>query len=315
MNEEGKTRREEHFEGMFWGSKKEFVVKEGRMAGLHQILFKTSNENWTKVYQSNLQVPGLSNTLVYFFFLGSDVATSYGGINLEKFETYLTPAPWALWAWVAINFLFGGFVIWQWFPNTEEIVEHGVGPWFAIAGVWLPSKDSDKLVLATIVTLLASGATSLAYYNLNRSYPAQTFAQNILVHAPHVHVPRRPLEDPRNPSVFDIILVLLVQIKLAATASGYTEWRHESGDVAGSSVIAWFLFAVSAGQSSPWVSWPAFILAIYVAVHAIFRPAHHHFVAARNSEQDPPSPRYWTPGNPPIIPPQNTPEGQGLNGN
>ncbi|KAJ3095199.1 hypothetical protein HDU96_001279 [Phlyctochytrium bullatum] len=257
----------------------------------------------------------MPNTVVYFFFLGSDVASAYGGINFDKFETYLTPAPWALWAWGVIHLLFGGFVIWQWFPGTEDIVQHGVGPWFAFASllsaVQIELWDADKLIVGAFVTLLAVGATSIAYYHLSREYPAQSLAQNVLVHAPislfhawfvcvfwvTVLSIFTTVEDPANPSVFNIILVLLVQIKLAATASSYTEWRHDSGDVAGASGIAWFLFAVSFGQPSPWVSWPALVLAIYTLVHAVFRPAHRHFVLARSTETEPLL--RSTPGNPP----------------
>ncbi|KAJ3217628.1 hypothetical protein HDU67_007570 [Dinochytrium kinnereticum] len=257
-----------------------------------------------------------------------DLASAYGGINYDKFETYLTPAPWALWVWALIHMLFGGFIIWQWFPGTEDIVENGVGPWFAIASllsaIQVALWDADKLILGVFVTLLACGATSLAYYNLSRNYPAQSMAQNILVHAPismfhawfvcifwvTLLAIFTTVEDPKNPSVFDIVLVLLVQIKLAATASGYTEWRHDSGDVAGASCISWFLFSVSWAQESPWISWPAFILAIYVAVHALFRPAHHHFITSRNSEQEPLLRATGAPGNPPVIPAEPTAEQQ-----
>ncbi|KAJ3097213.1 hypothetical protein HDU97_005076 [Phlyctochytrium planicorne] len=264
----------------------------------------------------------IANTAVYFYFLSSDISSAYGGINYDKFETYLTPAPWALWAWGLIHLLFGGFVLWQWFPDTADIVEHGVGPWL-LYGLGRNStlQESDKLVHGVFITLLASGALSFAYYNLARQYPAKTMAQNVLVHAPismfHAWTVCifwvtllalfTTVEDPRHPSVFDIVLVLAVMIKLAATASGYTEWRHESGDAAGASIIAWFLFAVSSAQPSPWVSWPAFFLGIYVVAHAIFRPVHHHFVVVRNAEREPLLGATGAPGNPPVVP-QSTPE-------
>ncbi|KAJ3192542.1 hypothetical protein HK101_006344 [Irineochytrium annulatum] len=191
-----------------------------------------------------------------------------------------------------------------WFPETEAILEHGVGPWFAIAGllsgIQLTLWESDHLVLSLIVLIFAIGSISLAYYHVNTSYPAQSLAQSVLVHAPismfhgwlvfllwiNVMAIFTTVQQPAHPDVFHSVLAGLILLKLAATASSYTEWRHETGDVAGASVIAWGLLAISAEQDSVFIKWFSFILAIYVIAHGLFRPAQRHFVKARE-EQEP----------------------------
>ncbi|KAJ3332324.1 hypothetical protein HDU76_000604 [Blyttiomyces sp. JEL0837] len=241
----------------------------------------------------------VANTLVYFFFLGSHLYSTFGPNHNSDYynghPTYLTPASWAFAVWSLIHFLFGGFVLWQWFPETEDIIVHAYGAWFALAGlltsVQLALWNADQLILSLFVLLFASGAVSVIYYNLATSFPAQTPAQHLLVHAPislyhawlvfifwlNLMAIFTSVQNPAEPDWFHCILVFVILLKLAATASGYTEWRHASGDVAGAGVIAWALFAVSAGQSSPFISWSAFILGWYVVIHALFRPAQFHW--------------------------------------
>ena len=59
----------------------------------------------------------LTNTLAYFFFLGSDIYAVAGpdGVSdaYARHPTYLTPAPWAFAIWGIIHFLFFGFIVWQ----------------------------------------------------------------------------------------------------------------------------------------------------------------------------------------------------------
>ncbi|KAI9340650.1 hypothetical protein DFJ73DRAFT_844587 [Zopfochytrium polystomum] len=235
----------------------------------------------------------VANTLVYLFFLGTNIYSTYGheGDLYDDHQTYLSPANFVFYAWGLIHILFGGFVIWQWFPETEEIVEHAFGAWFAVAGllvaVQLDLWKSGDLIFSLFTLIFALLSVSVIYYNLATSYPGTTPAQHILVHAPvslfhgwlvfifwlNLMAIFTSVQDPKHPDLLHSALAFFVMVKLSATASSYTEWRHDSGDVAGAGVIAWALFAISYGQPAPFISWSAFILAWWVTIHTIFRPA------------------------------------------
>ncbi|KAJ3414838.1 hypothetical protein HDV05_005995 [Chytridiales sp. JEL 0842] len=259
----------------------------------------------------------LSNTLVFLFFLGSNLYASFGPDHEDlygKHPTYLTPAPYAFAVWGAIHTLLGGFIIWQWLPGTEEIVVNAFGSWFAIAGllsaIQLDLWDSDRLVLSLIVLLFASAAVSIIYYNLSTSYPPESFVQHIFVHTPislfhgwlvfifwlNLLAIISKVKDPSNPGLFDGIVTVFVLFQLAGQGVAYTEYKYAGegyggGDIGGAAVIAWALFAVSSHQPSALIHWTSLILGVYVVIHGLFRPAQHQYklrsVVIINSENAP----------------------------
>ncbi|TPX63664.1 hypothetical protein SpCBS45565_g06441 [Spizellomyces sp. 'palustris'] len=212
------------------------------------------------------------NLLVYVFFVSSSLYNVIGpdpSYGYAKYPTYLTPAPWAYAIWAVIYLLFGGFVIWQWFPETDDVVIDAYGSWFIIASlcgaVWQHFWETGHLVLALIVLLFASAAVTIIYTNLHRLQgPLFVIWINIFA------IIARATE-PRHPSILQKILVFFALFQMTATAVAYTETKRESGDLPGAFTIAWALFAVSAGQKSKFVKYSALVMGVVVAVHA-FRP-------------------------------------------
>ncbi|KAI9007066.1 hypothetical protein BC832DRAFT_554160 [Gaertneriomyces semiglobifer] len=232
------------------------------------------------------------NTIAYIFFLSSSVYNVVGPdgkYDYGSHPTYLTPAPFAFAIWGLIHFLFLGFVIWQWFGDSDDVVTKGYGGYFIIAAlltsVWHDYWESGHLVLSLIVLLFASASITVIYHNL-RSLPPKSTAEHIFVHAPislyhgwlifigwlNIFAVFTSVADPAHPDLLHRILVFLVMLQLTGTAVAYTEFRNkEIGDVPGALTIAWALFGVSAQQQSKFIEVSALVMGIVVCMYA-FRP-------------------------------------------
>ncbi|KAI9091775.1 hypothetical protein DFS34DRAFT_597018 [Phlyctochytrium arcticum] len=234
----------------------------------------------------------LGNTLVYLFFLSSSiysVAAPDGKYGYGAHPTYLTPAPWAFGIWGLIHFLFFGFVVWQWFGDSDAAVD-AYGPYFIVSGLltslWANNWDSGHLIISLIMLLFASASVTIIYHNLRQAPPSST-TQSIFVHAPislyhgwlvfmtwlNIFAIFTQVHDPIHPPILHRVLVFLVMLQLTGTAVAYTELKNLSlGDIPGALTIAWALFGIADGQQSKFIKISAFIMGAVVCLYA-FRPA------------------------------------------
>ncbi|KAI9208108.1 uncharacterized protein BJ171DRAFT_490254 [Polychytrium aggregatum] len=247
------------------------------------------------------------NTLVYLFFFGNHLYSfietgKQSGDFYGSHPTYITPAPWAYDIWALIHLLFGGFTIWQWLPGTEEIVHHGFAGWFAVAAllssVWLNLWESDHLVLALFVLLLASGAVSVLYYHLTYLYPAESLIQSVFVHAPvslwhgwlvfvfwiNLLAIFTTVNDNADPSWIQVVIALFVIFQITGTAIAYTEYKSKHGDIAGAFAITWALAAVAANQHNGWIHYSSIVGVIIVVLYALGRPVRAHREATAEAQ-------------------------------
>ncbi|KAI8145883.1 hypothetical protein BJV82DRAFT_602619 [Fennellomyces sp. T-0311] len=224
------------------------------------------------------------NVLVYLFFLSTTVYSVVGPApddeNIPDGQTYITPSFWIEYVWTVIHILLGGFVIYQWFEDAHEPAIHGVGWHFVISvllnAAWLALVKHGHYIIGFIFVLLTASSVSFVFYKLAKDYPASTWWDKILVHAPFslwhgwivfsavvgffqafTHVK----ED--GPGVWSRIFVIIGILFLAGTAIGYVEYKKQKGDITSAFVIALGLLAVFTNQHDAWIRWTAFAFSIF----------------------------------------------------
>ncbi|KAI9208107.1 uncharacterized protein BJ171DRAFT_490253 [Polychytrium aggregatum] len=251
------------------------------------------------------------NTFAYVLFLWFNLRALLSISDEPEYNnyygshaTYLTPAPWAFAIWGLIQLLFGGFVIWQWLPGTEEIVRHGFNVWFIVAAafssIWFVLWEENYLVLALVVLVLATGAVSIIYFHLANLYPSQSPAQTLFVHAPvslwhgwlvfvfwlNLLAIFTTVNDPVHPDWIHTLVVLLVIVHLAITSMAYTQYKSQYGDLPGAFAVIWALAAVGAHQAAVSIHYSAFIAVVVVVLYALGQPARARYLAS-NAETRP----------------------------
>lgn len=230
----------------------------------------------------------VSNILVYLFFLSATIYSTVGpkpSPDIEKEHlTYISAAPWVLYAWSAVHFLLGGFIIYQWFEPAHDGVVHGVGWHFVISTIlntiWFSLWNSGHLILAFIAILFTASSVSFVFYNLEKRHPASNWLDRLFIHAPfsiwHGFIVLISVENlfsafttvqDDGPDTLHIILVELGLLFLASTAIGYVEYKHKKGDVIGALVISYGLFAIYAEQESSVIHWSALAYAVITLLY------------------------------------------------
>ncbi|CAO3639463.1 unnamed protein product [Cunninghamella blakesleeana] len=230
----------------------------------------------------------ISNVIVYLAFLSATVYTvvspKEGGIN--EGHTYITPSFWISYIWTLIHLLLGGYIIYQWFEAAHEVAIHGVGWHFVISvllsSAWLGLLQSGHVFLAFIFVLLTASSVSYVFYNLEKNYPADNWADKLLVHAPFslwhgwivfsvvinfFQLVTHTSED--GPGVWSRIFVILGLLFLTSTAIGYVEYKKNKGDIAGALVLGLGILAVFTNQQDPWIHWTALALAIITLAYPL----------------------------------------------
>jgi hypothetical protein len=253
----------------------------------------------------------IANLLAYIFLLGANVYSGLGPDNedspyRESHPTYITPAPFIFGIWGLIHFLLGGFVIYQFFSSSPEVIEDGIHWHFVgitlLNSLWLALWQTDHLFLAWITILITSSQVSYIYYTIKNKYGrsgGSSFNEIIWVHAPFslyhawifviavistfaAFLPDK--EDDHSPSIIVKILVVLGLLFLEGTAVGYIE--KFKGDIAGAVVIAWTLYGIFVEQEDPIIHWTALVLAVFTTFH-ILRPLYRKYVRGETGEQAP----------------------------
>ncbi|WAQ92750.1 hypothetical protein PtA15_17A232 [Puccinia triticina] len=237
------------------------------------------------------------NVIVFIFFFGSNLYSSLGGPSTGYYsqkETYITPAPETFWIWTVINFLFLGFVVFQFFESGTKASIDVIGWRFAAIGVlqsiWIHLSAGHHYILAFIFSVIVASVVSHVYWDLVAS-SLRTKTELFLVHLPFslLHAYLVFLLVLSAFTAFGVdkadhkagpitqALVIVALLLLASTGIGYT-LHSDQRDVAGAIVIAIELVGVFTRQTEPesihWVAFAAFIatiLAIIKAVYSSFR--------------------------------------------
>ncbi|TNY22930.1 hypothetical protein DMC30DRAFT_348099, partial [Rhodotorula diobovata] len=208
-------------------------------------------------------------------------------------ETYFTPAAWVFNVWTIINALLLGFVVYQFFAPSREVVD-GIGWRFALVGilnaifvhVWV----TRHYIVAFIFALLLASSISTAYYSLTAHYGPKSIGDTLFVHLPFslwhawsivlVIISAFSLftHSHRNhPSTLSVILVVVAEAFLTLTAVGYA-FRSREGDIAGSAVLFCVLLGIYQEQASQVIRYCALAGAI-VSGLAIVKSLYFTFVS------------------------------------
>jgi len=225
----------------------------------------------------------IANVLVYLFSLGSNV---YSVVGPEKEDspfgdsrpTYIDPAPFAFAVWGLIHFLLGGFVIYQFFTPANDAVIKGIHWNFVILGllnaIWLSLWQTGHYILAFIEVLFVCSSVSYIYHVIRRRFPAENINDTLWIHAPfslyHAWITVVAVINAfaafgqevtaEGPSTLTIIFVVIGLLFLKGTAVGYVEYGR--GDIVGSLVISYVLFAIFIEQQQPVIHWVALGLSL-----------------------------------------------------
>ncbi|CAG8475781.1 8708_t:CDS:2 [Ambispora gerdemannii] len=233
----------------------------------------------------------IANVLAYFCLLSANIYSVAGPDQdespwHENHPTYITPAIYAFYIWGIIHFLFGGFIIYQFFSSATETVTEGIHWHFVSISLWntlwLWLWQNDHLFLSFIVILITGSQVSFVYYNVRNKFHAQGINDQLWIHAPfslyHAWILviviinlfaafTQEAEEDEKPKLITKILVFLGLFFLQSTAVSYIEYFK--GDFAGSLVIAWTLFTIYLGQSDKFISWSALVFTVFTIFHSL----------------------------------------------
>lgn len=224
----------------------------------------------------------ITNVLVYFLFLGSNVYTVAGphDIYYTAKETYVTPAPWAFLIWSLIHLLLLGTIIYQFFEGGKQVIVDGVSWRFPLLAVlnaiYVHLWARHYYIAAFIFALFVSSAVTHIYYIVKKYHEPQNTADEVFVHLPFslyhgwttVLVILTAFEafgvdatvEPAG--VWTEVFAFLAFFFLEATAATYA-FSSAEGDLPASIAVAWSLWAIFARQHHPaFVRWSAFTFAL-----------------------------------------------------
>jgi hypothetical protein len=231
----------------------------------------------------------LTNILVYFLFLGSNIYTvaSPSSIYFNGKETYITPAPWAFLIWTLIHALLFGTIIYQFFPEGKKAIIDGISwrfPLLAILNaIYVNLWAHHHYIVAFVFALLVSSTVTHIYYVIKKHLIASTRSDHIFVHLPFslyhgwttVLVVLSAFEAfgvnalTHPADVWTKVFVFLALFFLEGTAATYS-FSAPEGDLPASIAIAWSLWAIFDHQtSSGFVHWTALAFAILALVWVV----------------------------------------------
>jgi len=221
----------------------------------------------------------ITNIIVYFLFLGSNVyAVAAPGVPGGK-ETYLTPAPWAFYIWSFIHTLFLGTIVYQFFPDGKATIIHAIRWRFSLLAlintIYVNLWARHLHILSFIAALFVSASVTHIYYVVRQHHSPQSTADEIFIHLPFslyhgwttVLVILSMFEAfgldaaKTAPGVWTGVFVFLALFFLEGTAATYALSSPE-GDLAASVAITWSLFAIFDQQKTPFIHWTTLTFAI-----------------------------------------------------
>jgi len=249
----------------------------------------------------------IANVLAYVFLTGANV---YSGFGPEKDDspyrtnhpTYISPASFVFGVGGLIHFLLGGYVIYQFFSNNQEVIEDGVGWKFVgislLNTLWLALWQGDHLFLALITIFITYSLVSRVYYLIKTDYAGGSFNEKVFIHAPFslynawvyvmfiisIYAAFLPVKDEdESPSILVKSFVVLGLFILSFKASiVYIEAAQ--GDIVGAVVIAFTLYGIFVEQTDPVIHWSALGFAIITSIH-ILKPFYLKYVRGEEGER------------------------------
>lgn len=130
------------------------------------------------------------NILVYFFLIGSNFYAFIGPSPVYSGgkDTYLTPAPWALWIWSLIHLLLLGTIVYQFTSHGKEVIIDGIGWRFPVLGVlnaiYVHLWATNHFVVAFVFALLVSTTVTHIYYVVKKYHEPASVLDEVFVHLP-----------------------------------------------------------------------------------------------------------------------------------
>ncbi|KAJ1304259.1 hypothetical protein OPQ81_005420 [Rhizoctonia solani] len=210
----------------------------------------------------------ITNILVYFAFLGSNIYTVAGpeGVYRSGKETYFTPAPYAFGICLRIM------------ARRRLLMElAGGSPLLAVVNtVYVNVWTKGHYIVAFIFALFVTSIVSHIYYIVKKRHSSESINDELWIHLPFslyhgwttVLVVLTAFEAfgvnalTHPAGVFTKVFVFLGLLFLEATAAAYA-FQSVDGDLGGSIAITWALFAIFEHQrSSAFVHWSALAFAI-----------------------------------------------------
>ncbi|KAG9300182.1 hypothetical protein G9A89_002628 [Geosiphon pyriformis] len=235
----------------------------------------------------------ISNIIAYFVFAGFHLKAiltfnEYDDPRNEEGYTYLCLAPFVFYTILTLlHIQFLGFIIYQFFPKANETVAHGVS-WHFVAisilnSAFLILSIKGYFILAFLVAILFASQVSVAYFSVRTKFPAENWADGLLIHAPlsifhgwivvetivaaNMAILPRPTGGDEIEAWIKFAVWFSI-IFLQLTAVGYIDVQGK-GDVLGSLVIAFSLFGIGYQQQEyNWVSWPAYLLSFFTFIYS-----------------------------------------------
>jgi len=226
------------------------------------------------------------NVVVFVFFFSTGLYSALSPHGLYGKDTAFTPAQYVFQVWGLIDLLLLGFVIYQFFDESKDVV-HGVGWRFALLGVlnsiFLHVFVTRHYLVAFIFALFVSSTVSTIYYSLRVHHSSPSPLDTLFVHLPFslwhawsvvtVFIAAfAAFTHGGNPSTATKVLVVCAEVFLALTAIGYA-FHSRKGDIAGAAVIAYTLFGIYDHQSSElikYVGLATFIVSFLAIVKAAY---------------------------------------------
>lgn len=132
----------------------------------------------------------LTNVIVYFLFLGSNIYTVAGPSPpyASGKETYITPAPWAFGIWSLIHLLLLGTIIYQFTSHGKDVIVDGIGwrlPLLAVLNViYVNVWARGHHIVALVFALLVSSVVTHIYYVVKKYHEPSSVADELFVHLP-----------------------------------------------------------------------------------------------------------------------------------
>ncbi|GAA6003411.1 uncharacterized protein JCM10292_001574 [Rhodotorula paludigena] len=245
----------------------------------------------TSSWNENLPLK-IVNILTFVFLFGSNTYGSLTPYGTGR-DTYFTPEAWVFYTWTIIDVLLLGYVIYQFFDGSHEVV-HGVGWRFPLVGIlnaiFVHVFVTRHYIVAFIFAILVASTVSTIYYSLSAHLHAKSAGDALFVHLPFslwhawsivtVFISGFALfthSHKNHPSVISIVLVVAAEAFLTLTAVGYA-LRSREGDAAGAAVLFATLVGIFQHQHNDVIRYCALAGAIVSGV-AIAKSLYFTFVA------------------------------------
>ncbi|KIM44368.1 hypothetical protein M413DRAFT_8828 [Hebeloma cylindrosporum] len=210
----------------------------------------------------------ITNIIVYFAFLGSNIYSTHCP-RLERRPTLLLHP----------GLSSSGTIIYQFFQGGKKIIIDGISWGFPLLGFFNATYVSlrpTNAYLALVFSFFVSVTATYIYLTLIRFHKAETYIDKIFIHIPFslyhgwtIVLASLAAFDAfgvnsitESAGIWTKVFVCLTLASLTGSAATYSRATPE-GDLPGSIVIAWSLWAIFAHQtSSDFVHWSSLFFAV-----------------------------------------------------